>query len=199
MEHPVGEGSAGSEHKTPSRQRMALIRLFTFGFVILVLVVIFLLRDQVRNLAQFGYIGIFLAALMANATVFLPIPGVAVVFAMGAVFNPFLTALFAGTGAALGELSGYLIGFSGQGLVENAGWYGRIRIWMTTHPKLIDLGIFTMAAIPNPFFDAAGIAAGTMRIPIWRFLLFCGVGSIIKMLFFAFGGNAVLNLLFSKP
>jgi uncharacterized membrane protein YdjX (TVP38/TMEM64 family) len=199
METPVGQGSAGTEKRTPSNRRMAFIRLLTLGLVVLVLVIIFLLRDHVQELAHFGYVGVFLAALMANATIFLPIPGVAVVFAMGAVFNPLLTALFAGVGAALGELFGYLVGFSGQGLVEHAGWYQLIQNWMMTHPKLIDLGILAMAAIPNPFFDAAGIAAGTMKIPIWRFLLFCGIGSIIKMMFFAFGGNTILNLLFPHP
>jgi uncharacterized membrane protein YdjX (TVP38/TMEM64 family) len=196
MEYPVGDGSAGTEQKTPSNRRMALIRWLTLGLVIGVILVIFLLRDHVQELAHFGYLGVFFAAMMSNATVFLPLPGVAVVFALGAVFNPFLTALFAGLGAAVGELSGYLLGFSGQGLVEHAGWYQKIRDWMTTHPKLIDLGVLAMAAIPNPFFDAAGIAAGTMKIPIWRFLFFCGIGSIIKMLFFAFGGNAILNMFF---
>lgn len=195
----MGKNTAGTKPKTPSDHRMALLRALTLGLVIIVIVVIFLLRDHVQELANFGYLGIFVAALMANATVFLPVPGVAVVFAMGAVFNPFLTALFAGMGAAVGELSGYLLGFSGQGLVEDAGWYKRIRDWMTTHPKLIDLGILVLAAIPNPFFDAAGIAAGTMKIPIWRFLLFCGIGSIIKMLIFAYGGNTILNRLFPSP
>lgn len=199
MEHPVGEGTAGTEQKTPSDRRMALIRVLTLGLVLLVIVAIFMLRDQVQELAHFGYLGVFIAAMMSNATVFLPIPGVAVVFAMGAVFNPFLTALFAGMGAAVGELTGYLLGFSGQGLVEHAGWYRQIRNWMMTHPKLIDLGILALAAIPNPFFDAAGVAAGTMKIPIWRFLLFCSIGSIIKMLIFAIGGDTILNRMFPSP
>ena len=199
MDHPVGEGSAGTEQKTPSNRGMVLVRLLTLGLVVIVLAGIFLLRDHVQELANFGYLGVFIAAMMSNATVFLPLPGVAVVFALGAVFNPFLTALFAGVGAAVGELTGYLLGFSGQGLVENAGWYQRIQSWMTTHPKLIDLGILAMAAIPNPFFDAAGIVAGTMKIPIWRFLLFCGIGSILKMLVFAYGGYTILNQLFPSP
>jgi uncharacterized membrane protein YdjX (TVP38/TMEM64 family) len=70
---------------------------------------------------------------------------------------------------------------------------------MMTHPKLIDLGILALAAIPNPFFDAAGVAAGTMKIPFWRFLLFCSIGSIIKMLIFAIGGDTILNRMFPSP
>jgi membrane protein DedA with SNARE-associated domain len=73
----------------------------------------------VEDFAAYGYPGIFLIMLMANATVFLPAPGVAVVFAMGSVFNPLGVALAAGTGGAIGELTGYLAGFSGQAVVEN--------------------------------------------------------------------------------
>ena len=195
----MGDLHAEGASKAPSDRRMALSRYLTLGLFAVIMTVIFLLRDHVRELAHFGYLGVFLATLIANATVFLPIPGVAVVFTMGAVLNPFLTALFAGLGAAVGELAGYLLGFSGQGLIERAGWYQRIQNWMLTHPKLIDLGVLVLAAIPNPFFDAAGIAAGTMKIPVWRFFIFCALGSIIKMSAFAFGGHTILNRLFPAP
>ena len=67
---------------------------------------IFSIRDRVEQFAEFGYPGIFLIALLANATVLLPAPGVALIYAMGAIFNPIGVALAAGTGGALGELSG---------------------------------------------------------------------------------------------
>lgn len=192
----MGEPSAQAKSQPPPDRRMALLRLLTLALVVAVMVTIFLLRDRIQDLAHFGYLGIFLVALVSNATVFIPVPGVAMVFTMGAVFNPLLVALFAGMGAALGELSGYLLGFSGQGLVEHAGWYQRIQAWMLAHPRWIGLGIMTLAAIPNPFFDAAGIAAGTLKIPVWRFLFFCALGSMIKMSVFAFGGNTILNRIF---
>ena len=59
-------------------------------------------------------------SILANGTVILPAPGVIFVFAMGAIFNPFWVAVAAGAGAALGELTGYLVGFSGQAVVERA-------------------------------------------------------------------------------
>ncbi len=180
---------------TPER-RLALIRLLTFLFVISIGVLIFVYRNRVQELASYGYVGVFLIAMLANATVLLPIPGVMVVFAMGAVFNPVLIAIFAGLGAAVGELSGYLVGFSGQGLAERSKTMVRISDWMEQNQKYSDLGIVAMAAIPNPFFDLAGIAAGTLKIPAWRFLLSCAVGSVIKMLAFAFAGDQSLNRIF---
>ena len=80
--------------------------------------------------------------LLANATVFLPAPGVAVVFAMGSIFNPLGVALAAGTGGAIGELSGYLAGFSGQAVVEKTtDLQPRItlggKIWRLGNPGLV--------------------------------------------------------------
>ncbi|HNO32193.1 MAG TPA: VTT domain-containing protein, partial [Anaerolineales bacterium] len=48
--------------------------------------------------------------------------------------------------------------------------------------------ILVLSAIPNPFFDLAGIAAGMSRMRFWRFLIFCWAGQIIKMALFAFAG-----------
>jgi len=69
---------------------------------------------------------------------------------------------------------------------------------MRRHHRWSDLLIVILALIPNPFFDMAGIAAGTLKIPIWRFYIFCALGSILKMLAFAYGGFHIINTWF-KP
>ena len=182
---------------SPER-RLTLLRILAFVFVVGIVVLIFIFRHQVRELSHLGYLGAFLIALIANATIFVPIPGIWIVFAMGAILNPFLLAVCAGLGAAAGEISGYLLGFSGQGLAQRSKLYDRIYVFMDRHHRWSDLLILTMAFIPNPFFDLAGIAAGTLKIPVQRFYLFCALGSIFKMLVFAYGGNTILNLWF-KP
>jgi uncharacterized membrane protein YdjX (TVP38/TMEM64 family) len=182
---------------TPGR-RLTLLRILAFVFVVGIVVVIFIFRHQVRHLSHLGYLGAFLIPLIANATIFVPIPGVWVIFAMGAIFNPFFLAIFAGLGAAAGELSGYLLGFSGQGLAERSKLYDRVFGFMESHRGWSGLIILVMAVIPNPFFDLAGIAAGTLKMPILYFYFFCALGSIIKMLAFAYGGSTALNLWF-KP
>ncbi len=162
-----------------------ILRIFALAAVIGITVYIYSLGNRVDEFAAYGYPGIFLVMLMANATVIIPAPGVAVVFAMGSVFNPLLVALFAGTGGAIGELSGYLAGFSGQAIIENTKIYNRILPWVQKYGAWT---IFVLSAFPNPFFDLAGIAAGVAKIPIWKFLLFCWAGQIIKMAMFAYAG-----------
>jgi uncharacterized membrane protein YdjX (TVP38/TMEM64 family) len=181
--------------KKPSKLGTTLLRVLALLVVIGVTVFIYSIRDRVEEFAAFGYPGIFLVALMANATVFLPAPGVAVVFAMGNVFNPLGVALAAGAGGALGELSGYLAGFSGQAVIERTDVYGRIHPWVVKYGLW---AILILSAIPNPFFDIAGVAAGIAKMSLRRFLVACWIGQTIKMAFFAFAGYYSLDWLMSR-
>jgi uncharacterized membrane protein YdjX (TVP38/TMEM64 family) len=169
-----------------------LFRVVALLLVVGITVYIYRIRDHVKDFEQFGYAGIFLIALMSNATVLLPAPGVAIIYAMGAVFNPLWVGLAAGTGGALGELSGFLAGFSGQPVVERTDIYNRFKPWVD---KYGGWTILVLSAIPNPFFDVAGIAAGIAKMPIQTFLLFTWAGQIIKMLMFAFAGHYSLEWL----
>jgi membrane protein DedA with SNARE-associated domain len=169
-----------------------ILRVLAVIFVLAITVYIYSIRHHIREYAVYGYPGIFLIALLANATVLIPAPGVAIVFAMGSILNPFAVAITAGTGGALGELSGYLAGFSGQAAIERTDIYNRIHPWVE---KYGGWAILVFSAIPNPFFDLAGIAAGITKMSLWRFLLFCWVGQIIKMSFFSIGGAYSFNWL----
>jgi len=184
-ENSSGQPSNLQTFKPENTIGVAVLRILALAAVIGITVYIYSIRERMDEFAAYGYPGIFLIMLMANATVILPAPGVAVVFAMGNVFNPIWVALAAGTGGAIGELSGYLAGFSGQAIVENTQLYHRISPWVQKYGAWT---ILVLAAVPNPFFDLAGIAAGAAKIPLWKFLLFCWVGQVIKMTLFAFAG-----------
>ena len=171
--------------------------LNVFRVVILILVIaltiyLIIIRDRIAELQEYGYPGIFLFSLLANATILIPIPGVIFTSAMGAVFNPAWVAVAAGAGAALGELSGYLAGFGGQVVVENSGRYKKMMSWMK---KYGDVTILVLAFIPNPLFDMAGLIAGVLKMPIWKFLVYCIIGKVLKMMLFAFLGVGILTVL----
>ena len=172
--------------------RLALLRGLSLFAVVGISVFVFSIRNQVEQFSAYGYPGIFLIALLAYATVLLPAPSLAVVFTMGGVFHPLGVAISAGTGAALGELSGYMAGFSGQAVVERMDIYERISPWVD---KYGTLAIFILAALPNPFFDLAGIAAGAAKIPVKNFLFACWIGQLIKASAFAYAGAASIDWL----
>jgi membrane protein YqaA with SNARE-associated domain len=170
------------------KSRVTILRILVLVGVIAIIAGLFVFRNQVKKLQDYGYIGIFLLSIAANATIIIPIPGVAFTTAMGAIFNPIGVAIAAGLGAALGELTGYLAGFSGQGVAERSKLYSRLTSWMKSHQNLAYGAIFLLAFIPNPVFDMAGMASGALKLPIWKFLLACAVGKILKMLLFAYAG-----------
>lgn len=171
--------------------RLNVLRVIILLVVIALTVLLFINRNKVEKLEALGYPGVFLISLFSNATLILPVPGVLFTSAMGAVFNPWWVALAAGTGATIGELSGYLAGFSGQAVIENRQWYDRVSGWMK---KYGDITILVLAFVPNPLFDIAGMVAGALRLPVWRFLLWSWIGKIGKMLLFAFGGATILGI-----
>lgn len=171
--------------------KLTVVRGLVFLAVIALSVFLFLNREQVQELEVLGYPGIFLISLLSNATLILPVPGVLFTSAMGAVFNPWVVALAAGTGATLGELTGYMAGFSGQGVIENRQWYDRVTEWMK---KYGGITILVLAFIPNPLFDIAGMVAGALRLPLWKYILYSWIGKVGKMMLFAYGGSTILNL-----
>ncbi len=165
--------------------RLTAARILALAAVAAISLIIFLLRDQAERLQAYGYPGIFLISVLANATVILPAPGLAITFAMGAVFHPVGVALAAGSGATLGELTGYLAGFSGQAVIQNTAAYERVKGWMSRNDAWT---LAALAFIPNPLFDLAGAVAGALRIRLTRFLFWVWVGKTLKMLVFAYAG-----------
>jgi membrane protein DedA with SNARE-associated domain len=165
--------------------RLTFVRVLAILLVILVSAYLFTVRDRAVELARYGYPGIFLLSLVTNATLLLPMPGVAITFAAGAIFNPYGVALAAGLGSTIGELTGYIAGFSGQAVLERAELYHKLEGWTKRFGPGV---IFVLALVPNPVFDLAGAAAGAMRMPLARFLLWTWLGKTLKMLAFAYAG-----------
>ena len=171
-----------------NKRRLNLLRIFTLVGVAALITALFIFRNQVKKLENYGYVGIFLISIAANATIIIPLPGVAFTTAMGAIFNPVGVAVAAGLGSAIGELTGYLAGFSGQGVIERVDLYSRLTKWMRDHQNLAYVMIAVLAFIPNPLFDLAGMASGALKLPLWKFLIACAIGKIFKMLMFAYAG-----------
>lgn len=146
---------------------------------------VFLMRDQLSAFAAYGLPGIFVISVLTNATLILPAPGIAFIFAAGAVLNPIAVGVVAGLGGAIGELTGYVAGTAGSAVIEDRRRYEQIQGYMRRYGLLV---IVVLSIIPNPLFDLAGIASGAMKLPVWQFLLAAFVGKTIKMTAAAFAG-----------
>ena len=180
-----------TQAKTSAFWTSTPFRVLVIFAVLGISVAIFAFRDQLVQLAALGYIGVFLISLLGNATIILPAPSLFIVFTAGGVLNPLLVGLVAGAGEALGELTGYAAGFAGRAVIEDHQTYQRMVRWMERRGGIT---VFVLSAIPNPFFDLAGIAAGTLNYSVWRFLLFCWLGKTLKTTMVAFAGAYSVTL-----
>ncbi len=180
------------KNKIHTQQKIHSVVIF-----IITLLLLFLAWHERRYIYRFehlGYFGLFAFNVLANATVFLPIPGFVSAFIAGAIWNPFLVGLIAGVGSAIGELVGFFLGFGGRGLVNNSGkgkheFVKKVEKWFR---KSGFLTIFVAAALPDPLFDLVGILAGTLDYPIYKFFLATVLGRVIRNIIIAWSGAKII-------
>ncbi|MEM7028783.1 MAG: VTT domain-containing protein [Chloroflexota bacterium] len=166
-------------------QRVAAL-LFSLGITAAIL----FNRDLIDDYAVYGYPSIFIVSMLGNATLILPAPSFLIVFALAGVLNPVGIGVAAGCGAAVGEMTGYIAGISGRGIVEKRPLYQRLEHLMRQWGGWV---IFVLALIPNPIFDIGGILAGVLRIPWYYFLAAAAAGKSIRFIIVAYFGEYLLQ------
>ena len=151
------------------------------------------------RLKDWGYVGVFFIAMAGSATIVLPTPSTVAIFGGAVVLDPVLgipaplmVGLVAGLGDAIGEFSGYGLGYAGTDLLRQRRIYRTFESWMNRNGILT---IFALSTFPNPFFDLVGAAAGGARMPALRFFLACLAGKIVKDLILAYGGSFSVGFL----
>jgi len=189
--------SLGEEERYRSRRHVAdtAIRILAFLFVISVVAGIYALYRSNPGLLddwkEFGYPGVFLICLIANASIILPVPGLLIVFGLGAVLNPWLVGLAGGLGAALGAITGYVAGYSGQPVARRINRYDKLvritRRWGGP-------AIFVFSLVPFLPFDIVGITAGLLRFRFWQYFAITLSGRAILYVLIAWLGAWGINL-----
>ena len=176
----------GQETRRFKKYGITLLILF---LVIAASAVLFIYRDIVAEFEEWGYLGAFLISVVGNATVLLPMPGLLLVIAIGAILDPLLVSLIAGLGSAIGELSGYVVGYSGRAIAQDYRdnkWFIRADRWMK---KRGTVTLFVFAFAPFLPFDVAGILGGAFRFPVWKFLVACFSGKTLLLLLMVYSAS----------
>lgn len=148
---------------------------------------------RAEEFENYGYLGIFFMGVIGSAAPIWPLPGSWAAFIGGGLgWNPFLVAVAAGIGEPVGELTYYMLGYSGRPVLQNWSKYHRVENWMKRHGTIT---LFLVSAIPNPVIRVADVSAGTLRFPVWKFFLILCLGKTIKALAFAFAGAGLFSWL----
>jgi len=162
------------------RLKKRVISFLTLFLVIAITIALFLLfqnnPDKIKEFENYGYPGAFLISLVSSATIILPTPGLLLLIALGAAFNPVLVGLVGAVGGAVGEITGYVLGHSGRGLTQRNKLFVKAEGWMKRGGFVT---IFLFSLLPFLPVDIVGVVAGALRFPIWKFLLACFLGKAI--------------------
>lgn len=181
------------------REKVLVRRSFQISAFILILALsagLFVSARSYLDLESFltyGYAGVFLVNLVCCATILFPIPGEAVNIAAGAILNPLWVGLVATVGATIGEPTCYLVGYLGRNVILSgySEKYEQAERWMNRYGSF---AVFLFALVPVLIFDLLGIVAGSTRYPLWKFLLACFAGRVLRCLIEAYSGFALVGL-----
>ncbi len=178
--------------------------LKTFGIAALFLMffyIVFTHQEFVKGLVSgYGLFGLFVASIIANATVFLPMPIDLLFLGLSAqtlgLVDTLIVAVVLGAGAAIGEMTAYITGTLGakaiKGLrVKEFGKLEQIR------EKIGEKGmwfIFIGALVPFPF-DLIGISAGLVRYDWKKFFIAALLGKTGRYILIGLAGHLGLSAL----
>lgn len=160
-------------------------------FVIIASVLIFIFKEHVARIGEFGYVGIFILCLLSNLTIFIPAPSLMVVVSYSQILSPLIVAVVGSLGTTIGELSGYMFGNAMNNL--SVRWNKVIKD-ISKKIKNVYMLVLVFALIPLPFFDFVGVYAGGKKVKLPFFIIACYLGKFIKMLFYTvFVGGVISN------
>ena len=170
------------------RTKETLLALGAFLIVILFAVFIFQNSSFVNELVQgYGLVGLLIASVVANASIFLPVPIDILIFAVAAQLNGFVElfaiAFVTGFWAAIGEMTAYIMGLLGVKTFEKAKNREFVQI-NNIKEKLGrkgELFIFLGALTPFPF-DIIGITAGLIKYDFKKFFIAAFAGKFVRYL-----------------
>ena len=147
------------------------------------------------HVSDVGYLATFYLNLVGSATIILPLPGVlAACVAAESSFglNPVIIGFAGAAGSTIGETTAYLAGYAGHNAATNLRWYSRIHALMERHGSIT---LFVVSAVPTPFFDLAGVAAGALKYPFRKFMAYVFAGKLLRLILMAYACRAGIDWL----
>lgn len=164
------------------------------------------LVTQIPDWAQwfttnFGLFGVFLLALVGAMSIFIPIPYTIVIFWLGAYsqWDPILLMIAGGLGSAVGELSGYVLGYYGRKIVSQER-LRKMSFLVKAFGRYLPVAIFLFAFTPLPD-DLLIIPLGILKYKVYKVFIPSLLGKLIMCFTLAYLGKIgadVILLIFGE-
>ena len=142
---------------------------------------------------QYGYFGIFLISLIGALSIIFPIPYTVIIFTLGGIFEPLWIAVAAGIGSAVGEFSGYLLGFGGRRIIGEK-YKKKMEFLMKILDRFGPIVIFFFALTPLPD-DLLFIPLGIIRYSLIRALIPALIGKVCMSFIVAYSGRFSIQII----
>ncbi|TFF91914.1 hypothetical protein EU545_02565 [Candidatus Thorarchaeota archaeon] len=148
-----------------------------------------------------GYPGALIVSFVGNATILVPFPYVTVSFVLGGLtggappvflFDPLVVGLLSGVGAALGEMTGYVVGYTGGKLIDEDQRSGFKR-YVELYPKKTPLVLWFLAVTPIPD-DVLLVPLGAAKYPWWKVLIPQLIGKFMFLTAISYAGRFGLSI-----
>jgi len=186
--------------KKKSSKWLLIIGIASVVLTVLMCVAIIVYKDEVKELANYGYLGAFFISILGGATVIVPVPMLAIVFALGGVMPmPWLVAISAALGETVGALTIYFTGRGAGHALSNTS-HGWLQRW---YDKLMNLmqrrgaiTLFIVTSIINPFFYPAAFAAGALKFGFKKYIPIVLAGKLIKSFTVVYAGFLGIKFIF---
>jgi membrane protein YqaA with SNARE-associated domain len=149
--------------------------------------------DWIDYLVQFGYPGVFLLSFIGAITVIFPIPYTLTYYVLGATLDPLFIAIAGGLGSALGEFSGYVLGYFGRAIVSE-DHQRRMLYLLKIFDRYGALLVFLFALTPLPD-DLLFIPLGIMRYNFFKAFIPSLCGKMLMAYILAYSGKISFQLI----
>jgi len=142
---------------------------------------------------QFGYLGVFIISFIGSISVIFPIPYTIVIYILGGFLDPVFVAISGGLGSALGEFSGYAVGYYGRRVISKER-QRKMDYMMKVFAKYGPAAIFLFALTPLPD-DLLFIPLGVMRYPFWKAFIPALLGKTVMTFILAYSGQQSIQII----
>lgn len=144
---------------------------------------------------QYGYFGVFLMSLLGSMSIIFPVPYTVILFTLGSLdmFNPILLAIACGVGAAIGELSGYLLGLGGRKIIGEQS-RRKMEFFLKIFERFGPVAVFIFALTPLPD-DLLFIPLGMMRYSFLKAFIPAILGKICMSLIIVYSARFTIQII----
>jgi membrane protein YqaA with SNARE-associated domain len=178
-----------------ARRKFIIAAVFV-TFVAAVIILSILLAVMILNIPEdlwrsIGYPSAFLLGLVGSASIIIPVPTTFVLLGMALArfFHPVILGLAFGVGAAIGQLTSYVVGYVG-GLVVSPKQERRMRALSEIFDRYGVLAVFLFALTPLPD-SLLFIPMGLVHYSIWKLFAAAVAGKILMSLIITHFGEVM--------